>query len=144
VVGSLARISGFPYPHERSRMGRYDPMGRSILVVDDDPAFRGLAVRLLTRIGLEVVGEAETVAEAFSTADSVRPDAALVDVDLPDGNGIDLAQQLTAQPWAPRVILTSVYADAAGPDAVRRSGAVAFVHKADLADGRLRNLLTAD
>jgi DNA-binding NarL/FixJ family response regulator len=119
-------------------------MGNSILVVDDDPGFRGLAVRMLRQIGMEVVGEAETLAEACSKADAVRPDAALVDVDLPDGNGIDLARWLTEQAWAPRVILTSVYADAAGPEAVRRSGAVAFIHKADLADGRLGSLLTVD
>ena len=45
--------------------------------------------------------------------------AALVDVDLPDGNGIALAHELTALPWRPRVVLTSVDAEAAGPDDVR-------------------------
>jgi CheY-like chemotaxis protein len=119
-------------------------MGRSILVVDDDATFRELAGRLLTGLGLRVVGEADTVAQAIATAEAVRPEAALVDIDLPDGNGIDLAGKLTALPWGPTVVLTSVDAEAAGPDDLRRSGATAFVHKADLADGRLRSLLATD
>jgi DNA-binding NarL/FixJ family response regulator len=119
-------------------------MERSVLVVDDDPAFRELAKRMLTAAGLKVVGEAGTVAEAMTEATATRPAAALVDVDLPDGNGIDLAHQLTALPWGPRVVLTSVNTEAAGPDDVRRSGARGFVHKADLPDGTLRRLLTGD
>jgi len=116
-------------------------MERSVLVVDDDPAFRELAKRMVTAAGLTVVGEAGTVAEAMTEATATKPAAALVDVDLPDGNGIDLAHQLTALPWAPRVLLTSVNAEAAGPDDVRRSGACGFVHKANLPDGTLRRLL---
>lgn len=120
------------------------PMDRSVLVVDDDPAFRELAGRMLTALGLNVVAEAGSVAEALAAAKETQPDAALVDVDLPDGNGIALSLELTALPWRPRVVLTSVDAEAAGPDDVRRSGARAFVHKANLPNGNLRNLLTAD
>jgi DNA-binding NarL/FixJ family response regulator len=119
-------------------------MARSVLVVDDDPAFRALAKRMLIAAGLEVIGEAGTVAEAITEAKTTRPDAALVDVDLPDGNGIALAGELTTLPWRPRVVLTSVDADAAGPDDVRRSGASAFVRKADLPNGRLPGLLGAE
>jgi DNA-binding NarL/FixJ family response regulator len=119
-------------------------MTASVLVVDDDPGFRDLAERLLAAAGLEVVGQADSVAGAMSAARAMKPDAALVDVDLPDTDGIALAGELTALPWRPRVVLTSVDADAAGPDDVRRSGARAFVHKAELADGTLRRLLGAD
>jgi DNA-binding NarL/FixJ family response regulator len=124
-------------------MGR-EVTGRSVLVVDDDPAFRGLAGRLLTAAGLTVVGETSNVAEAMIAARELRPDAALVDVDLPDGNGIALARELTALPWRPRVVLTSVDADAVSAEDVDRSGAEAFVHKAELGDGTLRRLLAAD
>lgn len=109
-----------------------DAVANSVLVVDDDPAFRGLAVRILAQSGLDVVGEAGTVAEALAAAIALKPDAALVDIDLPDGNGIALALELSGLPRPPRVLLTSVDADAAGPDDVRRSGAQAFVHKSDL------------
>jgi DNA-binding NarL/FixJ family response regulator len=116
----------------------------SVLVVDDDPAFRQLAERILAAAGLKVVGQADSVAAAMKAAKAIKPDAALVDVDLPDGNGIALAGELTALPWRPCVVLTSVDADAAGPDDVRRSGAKAFVHKAELANGTLRRLLASE
>jgi DNA-binding NarL/FixJ family response regulator len=119
-------------------------MDRSILIVDDDPAFRELARRILADAGFKVVGQAGTAAAAISTAKTMEPAAALVDVDLPDRDGIALAQELTALPWRPRVVLTSVDPDAAGHDDVRRSGALAFLHKAELADGSLRRLLASD
>jgi DNA-binding NarL/FixJ family response regulator len=119
-------------------------MERSILVVDDDPAFRELARRILADVGLKVVAEADSAAAAISAAKAMEPEAALVDVDLPDRDGIALAQELTALPWRPRVVLTSVDPDAAGPDEVRRSGALAFLHKADLANATLRSLLASD
>ncbi len=77
-------------------------------------------------------------------AEETKPDAVLVDVDLPDGDGITLAGALTALPWQPRVVLTSVDPDAAGPDDVRRSGALAFLSKDKLANGTLLRLLDAD
>jgi DNA-binding NarL/FixJ family response regulator len=113
----------------------------SVLLVDDDPVFRGLARRMLQATGLIVVGEAETVAAAIAVAHEVRPDAALVDVGLPDGDGIALAGELTALPWRPRVVLTSTDPDAASPEDVRRSGAGAFVAKDELPNAPLRQLL---
>jgi DNA-binding NarL/FixJ family response regulator len=118
-------------------------MTRSVLVVDDDPAFRELACRLVKAAGLRVAGQAESATSALAAASELRPDGALVDVDLPDRDGISLAQDLTSLPWRPRVVLTSVDADAARPEDVRRSGAHAFVHKAELPDG-LALLLGSD
>src|SRR3954452_10039303 len=109
-------------------------MRSSVLLVDDDPDFRGLARRLLTAAGLGVVAEAESVASATAAALDLRPDAALVDVGLPDGNGIALARELTALPWPLRVLLTSTDPHAASPDEVRQAGANGFVPKADLPD----------
>jgi DNA-binding NarL/FixJ family response regulator len=119
-------------------------MERSILVVDDDPAFRELVQRILAEAGLKVVAEADSAAAAISAAKAMKPEAALVDVDLPDRGGIALAQELAALPWRPRVVLTSVDPDAAGPDDVRRCGALAFFPKAELANGTLRSLLASD
>jgi DNA-binding NarL/FixJ family response regulator len=113
----------------------------SVLVVDDDPAFRRLAHRLLAAFGLTVAGEAGTVQTALAAAGSLRPDAVLVDVGLPDGDGVTLASQLAALPWRPRVVLTSTDPDAASPSDVRRSGAAAFVPKADLPNAELARLL---
>ena len=91
--------------------------------MDDDTVFRGLARRMIVAAGLEVVAEASTVAAALAVAGRIRPAAALVDVGLPDGDGVALARELAALPWRPRVVLTSTDADAATPDDVRPSGA---------------------
>jgi len=117
-------------------------MSTAVLVVDDDPLFRSLARRTLLAEGLLVLGEAESVATAMAAAHALRPDAVLVDVGLPDGDGVALAGALTALPWRPRVVLTSTDPDAASLDDVRASGAHAFVAKDDLLNAPLERLLT--
>lgn len=67
---------------------------------------------MLADNGLMVVGGAESVSTALWAATRLQPLAALVDVGLPDGDGFTLARQLTALPWHPYVVLTSVDADA--------------------------------
>jgi DNA-binding NarL/FixJ family response regulator len=116
----------------------------SVLVVDDDPAFRELARRVLTATGLSVVGEADSVATAIAAAKDLQPDALLVDVGLPDGDGIALARELTDLPWRPRVVLTSIDADAASPQEVRRSGANGFAPKDELPSSGLQLLMGPD
>jgi len=116
-------------------------MHRSVLVVDDDAAFRALATRTLTAWGHVVVGEAATFAEAVVRSDELRPDAVLLDVGLPDGDGFALAQQLAALPWRPRVVLISSDSDVANVAVARRMGAAGFVPKDELPGSSLRNLL---
>ena len=116
----------------------------SILVVDDDATFRRLARLLLAAHGLEVVAEAATVAEARSAAMRARPDGALVDVELPDGDGFELAAQLATLPWRPRVVVTSTNAANGSAAEAMRVGAQAFVPKTDLAKAPLATWLTAE
>jgi CheY-like chemotaxis protein len=116
-------------------------MSTSVLVVDDDPAFRRLAQRLLLAFGLAFAGEAGTAAAAVAAADSLRPDAVLLDIGLPDRDGIALAVELVALPWQPRVVLTSSNAEAASAAEVERSGAAAFVPKDQLPNAALDRLL---
>jgi DNA-binding NarL/FixJ family response regulator len=116
-------------------------MSGSVLVVDDDSVFRGLARRMLIAGGFVVVGEAATVAAAIAAAHELKPDAVLVDVGLPDGDGITLARELVALPWRPRVVLTSTEPTVASAEDVRLSGAGAFVPKDELPNAPLRLLL---
>ena len=111
--------------------------------MDDDPTFRRLARLLLTNLGFVVVAEAGSVDEAVSTAQQVKPSAALVDVELPDGDGFELAGLLSAMPWSPRIVVTSVQSGADFNTEARRVGAEAFVLKADLARAPLRSWLAA-
>ena len=119
----------------------YERVPCSVLVVDDDAAFRQLATRVLTGWGHLVVGEAGTAAEALECATQVRPQAALVDVGLPDGDGFALAERLAALPWAVRVVLISADVDSAGVRAAHHVGARGFIGKEQLSSQSLRQLL---
>jgi DNA-binding NarL/FixJ family response regulator len=114
---------------------------RSVLIVDDDPEFRELAGRLLAAIGMTVVGEADSVAAGLAAASRLEPSAVLLDVELPDGDGITVARELAALPWHPRVLLTSIDGDITTTDEARNAGARGFVNKADLPNAPLRELL---
>jgi CheY-like chemotaxis protein len=103
----------------------------TVLIVDDDARFRQVAAELLTDRGYRVVGEAGSAAEGLALAKELRPDAVLVDVNLPDGDGLSVAARLSAD-GAQRVLLTSTDAGATTDRLVRGSGAAGFVPKADL------------
>ena len=120
-------------------------MVSSVLIVDDDPAFLAIAARVLECMGVEVVGRAGDAAAALDAAEATRPAAVLVDVGLPDRDGIDLAYELAGLPWEPKVVITSSDADAGGamdprPEHLR----LPFVPKADLTNGMLRRHLSGD
>jgi two-component system nitrate/nitrite response regulator NarL len=107
-------------------------MPLTVLLVDDDPSFRLLARRTLAGTPMAVVGEADSAAAGAQAARELKPQVVLLDVGLPDSDGITLARELSALPWRPRIVLTSVDPDAASPDEVERSGACGFVPKHDL------------
>jgi DNA-binding NarL/FixJ family response regulator len=119
-------------------------MSTSVLVVDDDVGFRQLVGRMIRAHGLTVVAEVGCCASALAACARVRPDAALIDVGLPDGDGVELATHVAAQPWRPRVVLTSSDADAVDGVALQRAGAVGFLAKELLPNGTLRALLVGD
>jgi DNA-binding NarL/FixJ family response regulator len=119
-------------------------MATSILVVDDDPDFLSLATRVVEEAGLEVVATAHDVESAIAAASATRPEAALVDVGLPDREGIDLAHRLAALPWRPRVVLTSADSDAASAIDCDARGPLPFLPKQDLANSTLRRLLVPE
>lgn len=104
---------------------------RRFLIVDDNAHFLAAARDLLEREGLVVVGVASTSAEALRLAEELRPDAILVDVDLGEESGFDLAQRLSADGVAP-VVLISAYAESELVDLITASPAVGFVSKSEL------------
>lgn len=117
-------------------------MALTVLVVDDDSAFLSLAERLLEEMGITEILTATNAATAIVRAQARRPQAILVDVGLPDRDGIDLAQELATLPWSPRVVLTSTDRDAMITTADREhQHTLPFVPKDELADGALQSLL---
>jgi DNA-binding NarL/FixJ family response regulator len=108
-------------------------MAASVLIVDDDPRFRLSARELLAGRGYEIFGEAGSAREACAAMAKGTPDAVLLDVNLPDADGIDLAAELRGSHPAVRVLLTSSDPGGAPRPLVERSGARGFVAKTQLA-----------
>lgn len=116
-------------------------MGRSVLIVDDHPAFREAARALLEAEGFVVVGEAADGLEALVAVDVLRPDIVLLDIQLPGRDGIDVAAELAGRRCPAAVVLISsrdreTYG--ARLAAARTSG---FLPKRDLSGEALAHLL---
>src|SRR3954451_9679109 len=107
-------------------------MSPTLLIVDDHPAFRRAARRTLSAGGFEVIGEADGVAAARAELDRLKPGVVLLDVNLGDGNGFEVAEWLRTQEDPPVIVMTSdgEREDLEGP--ALRSGAQAFIEKAAL------------
>ncbi|HET9949854.1 MAG TPA: response regulator transcription factor [Longimicrobiales bacterium] len=117
-------------------------MALKVLIVDDHPSFRESARLLLEAEGFEVVGDAEDGISGLRAARELRPDLVLLDVQLPDIDGFDVAARLTGDDDAPYVILTSSRELSDYGPLVLRSGACGFVPKSDLSGAVLESLVT--
>ena len=116
--------------------------GVRAVVVDDHGAFRAVAERLLTAAGIDVVGAAGAVSEGRELIERLDPDIVLLDVHLPDGNGFDLACQLTSDGGRHRMILMTSTRPAADYRArMEASTVTGFISKDELSVERLSELL---
>jgi DNA-binding NarL/FixJ family response regulator len=112
------------------------------LIVDDNPLFLEGATDLLEREGLEVVGVASTSAEAIRLVRELRPDVTLVDVDLGDEDGFELALKLSDASTAySKVILISTHAEDDLAQLIASSPAVGFVSKTRVSARAIREML---
>ena len=113
----------------------------TVLIVDDHPSFRDCARVLLEAEGFSVVGEAEDCASTLAAVEELRPDVILLDVQLPDCNGIELTPQLSANGYRPRVVLVSSRDRADYGSLVEESGAAGFIPKDELSGASLAALV---
>lgn len=114
-------------------------MAVTVLIVDDHPAFRASARRLLELDGFEVVGEAADGAAALELAGQLDPELVLLDIALPDLSGFEVAERLV--PATSKVILTSSRTSRDLGRRLERSGALGFIPKDELSGGALHDLL---
>ncbi len=118
-------------------------MPHTVLIVDDHPSFRATARAFLEAEGYDVVGEAETGVQALRLAHELEPEVVLLDVQLPDFDGFEVASRLSVAEngRVPQVVLTSSRdASDFGP-LVAASGARGFVPKGELSGGALARLI---
>jgi DNA-binding NarL/FixJ family response regulator len=113
----------------------------SVLIVDDHPSFRASARALLEAEGFEVVGEASDAAGALEAAGTLRPEVILLDVQLPDGTGFEVASELTRNGSGIGIVLVSSRDGSDYGPLVEQSGARGFVPKAELSAARIAALL---
>ena len=113
------------------------------LIVDDQPGFCEAARELLEGQGLTVVGCATSSAEALRSVRELRPEVALVDINLGPDSGFDLACRLAEEVDgnSPRVILVSTHDEREFVKLIESSPAVGFLAKTELSAERIYQLL---
>ena len=111
----------------------------SVLIVDDHPSFRASVRMLLECEGYVVVGEAENGYTALAAVRELQPDLVLLDVQLPDIDGPEVAARLAeANGFNPAIILTS---SRDLEDIGALSGVRGFIPKSELSGEALESLL---
>ena len=120
-----------------------NPAVMSVLIVDDHRSFRANARRLLEAEGFEVVGEAADAREAILATQRLQPDLVLLDVQLPDLDGFEVAARLDALGLHSVVVLISSRAAADYGSLVADTPARAFIPKAELSGAVLAGLMSS-
>ena len=124
----------------RSAHRQCDPFGVPLkcLIVDDNSLFLEGATDLLRREGIEVVGVASNSSAANRLARELRPDVTLVDVDLGDEDGLELARELSD---VSRVILVSTHSEEDFAELIAASPALGFIAKTQLSARAIQDTL---
>jgi DNA-binding NarL/FixJ family response regulator len=118
-------------------------MSSSLLIVDDHASFRDLAQSLLSQQGFHVAGAAEDGESALEQVDRLHPDIVLVDVQLPDIDGFEVAYRLSLRVPPPRVVLISTREAADYGDRLVLAPVLGFIAKRDLSGAALVALVGA-
>jgi len=118
----------------------HDELMTTVLIVDDHSAFRKSARHLLEAEGFAVVGEAEDGRSALEQVEKLAPDLVLLDIQLPDIDGFEVAEELRRRGDRAKIVLTSSR-DAGDYGArIAESGARGFVPKGELSGAAIERL----
>jgi two-component system, response regulator PdtaR len=116
---------------------------RPRILIADDEAIRLIALRTqLATLGMEVVGEATTGREAVALARETAPDLVILDIKMPEMDGIEAARQITAAGSVPIILLTA-YSDQALIERAAAAGVFAYLVKPVAEEDLLPAILTA-
>jgi DNA-binding NarL/FixJ family response regulator len=127
--------------HTADNRARLGTVRETVLIVDDHAGFRACARRLLEAEGFEVVGEVADATTAIAAVPQMRPDVVLLDVQLPDLNGVQAAGRIAALEGDSAIVLTSSR-DQSDLIATPVDGAArGFIPKSELSGAAIRKLL---
>jgi DNA-binding NarL/FixJ family response regulator len=115
-------------------------MPPTVLIVDDHAGFRRAARVLLEAEGFQVVAESSTGGDALEAAERLQPSVVLLDISLPDIDGIRVADMLTEADSDQAVVLTSSRDASDYEPLLARCGARGFIPKAELSGEKLAAL----
>ena len=113
-----------------------------MLIVDDHPSFRSFARAMLESEGFAVVGEAADGASALEAVDALHPAVVLLDVQLPDLDGFEVAERLAEASDPPEVVLISTRTAAAYGGRLETTTARGFLPKTALSGAALAALVS--
>jgi DNA-binding NarL/FixJ family response regulator len=113
----------------------------TVLIVDDHPSFRAIAQLVLETDGFSVVGTACDGESGVAATLSLAPDVVLLDVELPDIDGFEVAARLRRAGSAAAIVLVSSRGDDEFGSLVAESGARGFVTKSELTGDAVRQLV---
>jgi two-component system response regulator DevR len=101
-----------------------------VLIADDSPGVRHSLVALLEALdGMEIVGQAASVHEATAAVDELRPDVAILDIQMPGGSGLDVLAHIRRTQPATRVVIFTNYTYQQLRRRCREAGATFFFDK---------------
>jgi DNA-binding NarL/FixJ family response regulator len=109
----------------------------TVLIVDDHPGFRRAARTLLESEGYAVAGESATGGEALEAAARLEPTVVLLDIGLPDLDGVEVSARLTRDDPTRAVVLTSTRDVVECVPLVESCGARGFIPKSELSGAAL-------
>lgn len=116
-------------------------MARSVLIVDDHDGFRAFARALLEAEGFTIVGEVDDGASALLAVEQLGPDLVLLDVQLPDLDGFEVAERLAGDERPPAVVLVSTRDAASYRRRLAETSARGFISKGELSGAALAEVL---
>jgi DNA-binding NarL/FixJ family response regulator len=115
----------------------------SCIIVDDNEDFLASAKNRLENQGVSVIGQASSGDETMRLAEALRPQVALVDVELGDEDGIELARRLTSGGLAIPVVLISLRERDELAELIEGSGAIGFLRKQVLGAQAIEDLMSS-
>jgi DNA-binding NarL/FixJ family response regulator len=118
-------------------------MRRGVLIVDDNSSFLAASQTLLERQGMAVIGVATSAAEALERAAELKPEVILIDIELGEDSGFDLARELAqnAEVTHAKLVLISTHREEDFGELIAESPVLGFIAKSHLSRRTIQHIV---